>query len=57
MSAGVTVWNIPVHMTVAASDGDSIWIFRYSSEKSTSSLYYSTDIEQVRQLYPDLDRS
>jgi len=44
----------PVHMTVAASDGDAIWVFRYSSEKSTSSLYYSTDIEQVRQLYPDL---
>jgi glutamine amidotransferase len=44
----------PVHMTVAASDGDSIWIFRYSSEKSTSSLYYSTDIAQVRQLYPTL---
>ena len=44
----------PVHMTVAASDGESIWIFRYSAEKSTSSLYYSTDIEQVRQLYPEL---
>ena len=44
----------PVHMTVAASDGESIWVFRYSSEKSTSSLYYSTDIAQVRQLYPEL---
>jgi glutamine amidotransferase len=44
----------PVHMTVAASDGDSIWLFRYSTEKSTSSLYYSTDARQVRQLYPEL---
>jgi glutamine amidotransferase len=43
----------PVHMTVAASDGDSIWLFRYSTEKSTSSLYYSTDARQVRQLYPE----
>lgn len=45
----------PVHMTVATSDGDSIWVFRYSSEKSTSSLYYSTDVAQVRQLYPELE--
>ena len=45
----------PVHMTVAASDGESIWVFRYSSEKSTSSLYYSTDVTQLRQLHPDLE--
>jgi len=45
----------PVHMTAAASDGESIWVFRYSSEKSTSSLYYSTDVTQLRQLYPDLE--
>ena len=44
----------PVHMTVATSDGESIWIFRYSSEKATSSLYYSTDVDQVRNLYPEL---
>jgi glutamine amidotransferase len=42
-------------MTVAASDGESIWVFRYSSEKSTSSLFYSTDVGQLRQLYPDLE--
>src|SRR3954463_7322832 len=45
----------PVHMTVATSDGDSIWVFRYSSEKATSSLYFSTDVSQVRELYPELD--
>jgi predicted glutamine amidotransferase len=45
----------PVHMTVATSDGDSIWVFRYSSEKSTSSLYFSNDVSQVRELYPDLE--
>ena len=44
----------PVHMTLAVSDGESIWIFRYSSEKATSSLYYSTDVSQVRTLYPEL---
>ena len=42
----------PVHMTVATSDGESIWVFRYSSEKATSSLYYSTDVSQVRQPVP-----
>jgi glutamine amidotransferase len=45
----------PVHMTVATSDGESIWVFRYSSEGNTSSLYYSTDVSQVRQLHPELD--
>jgi len=45
----------PVHMTVATSDGDSVWVFRYSSEKSTSSLFYSNDVAQVRELYPELD--
>jgi len=45
----------PVHMTVATSDGESIWVFRYSSEKATSSLYYSTDVTQLRQLYPELE--
>ncbi|WP_433275334.1 class II glutamine amidotransferase [Pseudonocardia xinjiangensis] len=45
----------PVHMTVATSDGQSIWVFRYSSEKSTSSLYYSSDVSQLRRLYPELD--
>jgi predicted glutamine amidotransferase len=45
----------PVHMTVAASDGESIWVFRYSSEKSTSSLFFSTDVTQLRQLHPDLE--
>ncbi len=44
----------PVHMTVATTDGESIWIFRYSSEQATSSLYYSTDVSQVRSLHPEL---
>jgi len=46
--------DYPVHMTVATSDGESIWAFRYSSEKSTSSLFYSTDVAQLRQLHPEL---
>jgi predicted glutamine amidotransferase len=47
--------DYPVHMTVATSDGGSIWAFRYSSEKATSSLYYSTNAARVRELYPELE--
>jgi len=47
--------EFPVHMTVATTDGESMWIFRYSSEKATSSLYYSTDVSQVRKLHPDVE--
>jgi predicted glutamine amidotransferase len=46
--------DYPVHMTVATSDGESIWAFRYSSEKATSSLFYSTDVAQLRELHPEL---
>ena len=46
--------DYPVHMTVATTDGESIWAFRYSSEKATSSLFYSTDVAQLRQLHPEL---
>src|SRR4051794_5427178 len=45
----------PIHLTVATSDGESIWVFRYSSEQSTSTLYFSTEMRQVRALHPDLE--
>ncbi|WP_198679428.1 class II glutamine amidotransferase [Thermomonospora amylolytica] len=45
----------PLQMTVATSDGESIWIFRYSSERRTRSLFYSTDIAQLRRLHPELE--
>jgi hypothetical protein len=35
------------------SDGVSIWAFRYSSERDSRSLFYSTAIETLRGLYPD----
>ncbi|MEV4000658.1 class II glutamine amidotransferase [Actinomadura sp. NPDC049753] len=45
----------PVQMTVATSNGESLWIFRYSSEGRTRSLYYSTDVEQLQKLYPEVE--
>jgi len=43
----------PVQMTVATTDGDQIWSFRYSSEGRSRSLFYSTEISALHQLYPE----
>ena len=43
----------PIQMTVATSDGASLWAFRYSSERTSRSLFYSTDVETLRAQYPD----
>lgn len=43
----------PIQMTVATSDGASIWAFRYSSEGTSRSLFYSTDVAALRAQYPD----
>ncbi|HSC49753.1 MAG TPA: class II glutamine amidotransferase [Gaiellaceae bacterium] len=45
----------PIQMTVAVTNGESIWAFRYSSERSSRSLFYTTAVETVRQLHPELD--
>ena len=44
----------PIQMTVATTDGASIWAFRYSSEGSSRSLFFSTAVETLRAHYPDL---
>jgi glutamine amidotransferase len=43
----------PIQMTVATTDGASVWVFRYSSERSSRSLFYSTDVATLRAQYPD----
>jgi glutamine amidotransferase len=43
----------PLQMTVATSDGDRTWAFRYSTERRSRSLFYSTDVETLRVLHPD----
>jgi glutamine amidotransferase len=45
----------PIQMTVATTNGESIWAFRYSSERNSRSLFYTTAVETVRQLHPELD--
>lgn len=44
----------PVQMTVATSDGRSIWAFRYSSEGSSRSLYYTSAVPTLRAMYPEV---
>jgi predicted glutamine amidotransferase len=43
----------PFQGTVATSDGKSIWAFRYSSERKSRSLFYTTDVPTLHKLYPD----
>jgi predicted glutamine amidotransferase len=39
--------------TVATTNGENIWAFRYSSERQSRSLFYTTDIPTLRKLYPE----
>ncbi|MFG2292097.1 class II glutamine amidotransferase [Streptomyces sp. NPDC048603] len=45
----------PLQMTVAVADGERVWAFRYSSERRSRSLFYSSKAETVRQLHPELE--
>ena len=45
----------PIQMTVATTDGRSIWAFRYSSEGDSRSLYYSTRMDALKALYPETE--
>ena len=40
-------------MTVATTDGEAVWAFRYSSEGRSRSLFHSTDVSTLRHQYPD----
>jgi predicted glutamine amidotransferase len=44
----------PIQMTVATTDGRCIWAFRYSSEGDSRSLYFSTRMDNLKALHPDL---
>jgi predicted glutamine amidotransferase len=46
----------PIQMTIGTTDGSSVWAFRYSSEGKSRSLYYSTDMRSVREMYPERPR-
>lgn len=43
----------PVQMTVAATDGETTWAFRYSSERNSRSLFVSSDVAALQAQYPE----
>ena len=43
----------PFQGTIATTDGESIWAFRYSSERKSRTLFYTTDVPTLRKLYPE----
>jgi predicted glutamine amidotransferase len=46
----------PIQMTIGTTDGKSVWAFRYSSERKSRSLFYSTNVSTVRKLHPERER-
>jgi hypothetical protein len=42
----------PFQGTIATTDGESIWAFRYSSERNSRSLFYTTDVPTLRKSIP-----
>jgi predicted glutamine amidotransferase len=46
----------PLQMTIATTEGENVWAFRYSSEGRSRSLYYSTNVRTLRELYPERPR-
>jgi glutamine amidotransferase len=43
----------PFQGTIATSDGERLWAFRYSTEGKSRSLFFSRDIRTLRELYPE----
>ena len=43
----------PIQMTVATTDGKSVWAFRYSSEGTSRTLFYSSLVDTLKAEYPD----
>ncbi len=45
--------DYPIQMTVATTDGETTWAFRYSSLGKSRSLFHSADVSTLRDQYPD----
>ncbi|MFJ5829732.1 class II glutamine amidotransferase [Streptomyces sp. NPDC093089] len=46
--------EFPLQMTLALTDGERVWVFRYSSARASRSLFYSSRVDALRRLHPDL---
>jgi glutamine amidotransferase len=45
-------FGYPFQGTLATSDGETLWAFRYSSQGKSRSLFYTRDIRTLRREYP-----
>ena len=45
----------PIQMTIATTDGRNVWAFRYSSEGQSRSLYFSTRMDSLKAVYPEIE--
>ncbi|MFB8145999.1 class II glutamine amidotransferase [Microbacterium sp. NPDC056003] len=52
-AAGV---QFPMQGTLAVSDGETLWAFRYSSQGRSRTLFHSADVPTLRTMYPDASR-
>ena len=43
----------PFQGTIATTNGESIWAFRYSTEGKSRSLFFNRDVRMLRELYPE----
>lgn len=43
----------PFQGTIATTDGERIWVFRYSSEGKSRSLFFTKHVPTLRELYPE----
>ncbi|MET0734847.1 MAG: class II glutamine amidotransferase [Microbacterium sp.] len=48
--------QFPMQGTIAVSDGETLWAFRYSSQGQSRTLFHSADIPTLREMYPDAER-
>jgi predicted glutamine amidotransferase len=49
-NAGV---EFPFQGTIATTDGETIWVFRYSSEGKSRSLFFSKNVPGLRERFPE----
>ncbi len=43
----------PIQMSVAISDGERLWAFRYSSDGAARTLFFSSPIPELRRMHPE----
>ena len=48
--------RFPWQGTVAVSDGQTVWAFRYSTQGRTRTLFHSVDVTVLKAMYPEVGR-